>query len=851
MDTTRCPGCMKEISQPLCPHCGWSAYDQNAPHQLPVGTILNDKYIIGKVLGQGGFGITYLGWDKYLEQPVAIKEYYPSGSVMRESVISTMVASYGGALAARYQRNKERFLQEAQILARFNEEKEIVHVSSMFEANNTAYFVMEFVDGITLKQHVKNRGGKLSVKETFALLKPVMNALEKVHKAGIVHRDISPDNIMLLPEGGVKLIDFGAVRNVANADQETPLTKSTEAILKQGYAPIEQYQNRGSLGPWTDVYALCATILFCLTGEVPPDAPERLLTEAPLEIQKRIPSLSTHQAAVLEQGMAMHPRDRIPSMRELHKQLFSPVARITPPPAPVKSSDPAPQPKKRKWWIPLAAVLAVVAIALAVIFTQPAEADPIPTDTPTVPPTSASTEAPTVPLTGIPAEDNVLMADTFTGELRAMKRENGVHPLKYNRDIEMDMVSSQDAFGTDIPRSSVITLTFCDSLADAPEDTWDVSRNQNGCVLAWAKKSGSYYELYIGADGGVYAPEDSSFLLAFYPHLEHIHFNGAFHTENATDMYGMFMGLNALESLEFTGFNTSRVTNLGLFLTGCQSLAFLDVSALDTSNVTNMEKAFALGEQCYATANYFYNQSALKELDLSTFDTRNVVTMDHMFAYCNSLIKLDLQSFDTSNVMNMSGLFYFCRGLEEINLSGFNTANVADMSCMFLGCHSVLALDLNHFDTSNVTDMSGMFYQCNQLQTLDLRNFNTSKVTDMCDMFRMSDSSEGGSNQLTSLNISSFDTSSVMYMDRMFIGCENLTRLDLSHFDTSNVESMVYMFGYCMNLKYLNLYSFDTRNVKYMDWMFHCCWADPIINRETFVLPENCEWDLDELYTKY
>lgn len=322
MAEARCYGCMNLKTQPVCEHCGYDENTKNAPHQLPAGTVLKEQYLIGRVLGQGGFGITYLGWDMYLDIPVAIKEYYPNGAVMRETSVTMEVASCGGDIGVRFRNNKERFLREAKMLARFSQVPEIVQIRNFFLANNTAYIVMEYVEGITLKQYVQNKGGKLSVDETFAILRPVMEALCKVHKSGLVHRDISPDNIMMLPGGGAKLLDFGAVRDVGDADANKSLTKSTEAILKQGYAPIEQYQSRGSLGPWTDVYALCATIYYCLTGQVPPEAPERLLNEPELNIRELVPDLSKHQEAVLKRGMELRTEKRIASMDELCEELF-------------------------------------------------------------------------------------------------------------------------------------------------------------------------------------------------------------------------------------------------------------------------------------------------------------------------------------------------------------------------------------------------------------------------------------------------------------------------------------------------------------------------------------------------
>lgn len=272
MEEKRCYGCMKlKTSSPICEHCGYDERTRNESHRLPAGTVLKEQYLVGRVLGQGGFGITYLGWDIYLDIPVAIKEYYPAGVVMRDTTMTMDVVSCSGDEGVRFRNNKERFLREAKMLARFSQVPEIVQVKNFFLANNTAYIVMEYVEGTNLKQYVADHGGKLPPEEVLSILRPVIEGLCKVHKAGLVHRDISPDNIMMLPGGGVKLLDFGAVRDVGEAAVDRQLTKSTEAILKQGYAPIEQYQKRGSLGPWTDVYALCATVYYCLTGEVPPE----------------------------------------------------------------------------------------------------------------------------------------------------------------------------------------------------------------------------------------------------------------------------------------------------------------------------------------------------------------------------------------------------------------------------------------------------------------------------------------------------------------------------------------------------------------------------------------------------
>lgn len=312
---------MKETTQFVCEHCGNDAARNNLPHQLPAGTVLRGQYLIGRVLGQGGFGITYLGWDLNLDMPIAVKEYYPSSFVSRDSTQSLTVASTGGQNGMYFESARERFLKEARTLAKLQNIPSIVHIHNFFGENNTAYIVMEYVEGVNLKEYIRLRAGQITVQGVFSILRPVMDALCSVHAQGIVHRDISPDNIMILRDGSAKLLDFGAVREVENADVDKILTKSTEAILKHGFAPIEQYQSRGGLGPWTDVYALCATIYYCITGRVPPDAPLRIMGDADVN-WNQVPGLTAQQAAVLARGMELLPKNRIRSVEELRTGLF-------------------------------------------------------------------------------------------------------------------------------------------------------------------------------------------------------------------------------------------------------------------------------------------------------------------------------------------------------------------------------------------------------------------------------------------------------------------------------------------------------------------------------------------------
>ncbi len=309
-----CKYCMSEMDDDsrFCARCGRDQSRAEPIHHLKAGSSLIGRYIVGSSLGEGGFGITYIGRDNLYDTKVAIKEYYPAGYANRDALASTV--SYGSTTdrVDYFKSGKARFLREAKTLAKFSGEPGIVSVQNFFEANNTAYLVMELLEGYTLKAYLKKQG-RLTPEQALELLMPVMESLKKVHAVGLIHRDISPDNIMITRKG-VKLLDFGAARNVS-----AQANKSLSIMLKPGYAPEEQYRSRGEQGPWTDVYALCATIYKCITGKTPVDSTQRVFEDELKRPSELGIDVTPQFEDALMKGLAVFSRNRIQNIDELIK----------------------------------------------------------------------------------------------------------------------------------------------------------------------------------------------------------------------------------------------------------------------------------------------------------------------------------------------------------------------------------------------------------------------------------------------------------------------------------------------------------------------------------------------------
>ena len=314
----RCYQCMREYEDKydICPYCGGERnLKPKELYFLAPGTMIADRYEIGVSIGSGGFGITYKAWDCTLSKVVAVKEYYPAGMVNRVPGEKKLII-YSGNREKECANGKVRFLEEARNMAKFNTHPNIINVYDFFEENNTAYIIMEFLDGANYKEYIKEQGGRVHPDKALEVTQAVLSALSEVHKNGILHRDISPDNIFMCRDGHIKLIDFGAARFSAKDEERT-----RSVILKPGFAPPEQYQTKSRQGPWTDIYAVAATLYRAVTGTLPEESVNRVEEDLLAEPEKFCPELSHNLNNAIMRAMALQYELRFQSAEEFQKAL--------------------------------------------------------------------------------------------------------------------------------------------------------------------------------------------------------------------------------------------------------------------------------------------------------------------------------------------------------------------------------------------------------------------------------------------------------------------------------------------------------------------------------------------------
>ena len=355
--TVLCYNCFqeKETQEGPCPYCGFdlAENEKKFPVALRAGTVLNGRYIVGRVLGQGGFGITYLAWDTKLEARVAVKEFMPNEIATR---VGTTVSVAVESRTQDFTYGAERFQEEARTLAKFMGQPNIAGVTDYFDENDTSYFVMDYIEGISFKTYIANHGGKVSVEEALNVMIPVLRALTAVHAEGFIHRDVTPDNIYITKDGQVKLLDFGSAR-YSIGDK----SKSLDVVLKVGYAPKEQYIRRSRQGPYTDVYSCAACLYAAITGFLPPESLERLDEDTLVPISQCGIDIPEYLDKAILKGLAVQPEDRFQSAAEFLDAIES--QRVVEVPVSGGAAAPAPGPEKKKIKPALIAGLAAVVVA--------------------------------------------------------------------------------------------------------------------------------------------------------------------------------------------------------------------------------------------------------------------------------------------------------------------------------------------------------------------------------------------------------------------------------------------------------------------------------------------------------
>lgn len=626
----RCIHCMADlegVDSVVCPKCGGDVKNTDQPDFcLRPFSILHGKYLVGAMLGQGGFGITYVGLDLLLETKVAIKECYPGNLATRNSTMSNRLQWNSGLTRdMQWKAHCASFLREARKMAKMKNIPEVVRVLDTFEENDSAYIVMDFVDGITLKQWLE-KNGIVTPEKCLEIMRPVMTALQNVHKQGFIHRDISPDNIMIQPDGSLRLLDLGAAKEVTDSNN----ANKSALVTKTGFSPLEQYAESGRIGPWTDVYALCATMYYCMTGKMITSAPDRIYgSDLKFEKKHFVSQLPKEMEKALMDGLALDYRERIQSIAEL-------AERLQPKPEPAPVPDETKKSKKSK--------------KNGDNYSANGEDNQ---DNNTSEKKKSSTDA-AKKKTRLKIITTViclvLTAGIFAG-LGWYFIEHPPYSLPGEEEREtyyMRYYDDRSPFSELNDDYIIKSVTFKDSLGGKPKDAITVDHKES--IFAWVDGT----EMIVASEGYI-ATYNAKNMFRGFTNLERVSFNGNLDISHATSTECMFFDCKSLRSVDFDGMWTDRLTSMKYMFAGCSSLRTVFLNSLGTSKVKDMSYMFR-------------NCTTIKSINLSTFNTESLESVIGMFYNCSSLEKLDISNFTLpEEEENCVSMFSGCDALSREN----------------------------------------------------------------------------------------------------------------------------------------------------------------------------------------